>query len=147
MSRIKEFIDYDEKILDESKPLLQEYQKEKMKKKPYEAKLDKLLKQINKINERYEKYKNMTYDERLYDFRKLQLKFKNQESIDAPFLDGIFVIAYKNYVEGLIKKATTEKHFNQLERILTSCFVPQFQKENPEIKPVLKLYVDAYNNM
>lgn len=147
MTRSPEFIKYDESILEPSKPLLEEYQKEKLKKKPYQVKLDKLLNQINKINAEYEKYKAMTYEERLKDFRKQQLKFKNSKVYISTFLSGIFVLTYQYYVDGLIKRATTIKHFNQIEKILDDCFIPQFQAENPKIKSTLKLYIDAYNNL
>lgn len=136
-----EFIKYDNTILEPSKELLKEYEKEKLKKRPYQAKLDKLLNQINKINEEYEKYRAMTYDERLNDFRKQQLRFKNSQTFVATYKEGIFALSYQYYIDGLIRGATTKKHFKKLETILEDWFVPEFQDENPKIKSTLKLFV------
>jgi hypothetical protein len=136
-----EFIRYDNNILEPAKELSKEYEKEKLKKYPYQAKLDKMLNQINKINEKYEKYRAMTYDERLNDFRKKQLSYKNSPTWSSPNLEGEFALAYQYYVDGLIKGATTQKHFNKLEKIMDDWFIPAFQTEYPKVKSTLKLFV------
>ena len=141
MSRSPEFIKYDNTILEPAKELSKEYEKEKLKKHPYQAKLDKLLSQINKINEEYEKYSAMTYDERLNDFRKQQLKFKNAKSITWLYKAGLYAVNYQYYIDGLIKGATTQKHFNKLEKIMDDWFIPAFQDEYPEAKSTLKLFI------
>jgi len=143
MSRSPEFIKYDNTILEPVKELSKEYEKEKLKKYPYQAKLDKLLNQINKINEEYEKYSAMTYDERLNDFRKQQLKFKNAKAIQAPNKEGIYASAYQYYIDGLIKEATTKKHLNKLQKIIEDWFIPAFQDEYPKVKSTLKIFIKA----
>lgn len=142
---LPEFFKYDNTILEPSKELLKEYEKEKLKKNPYQAKLDKLLNQINKINEQYEKYRAMTYDERLNDFRKKQLSFKNSQAITSPNKEGIYASAYQYYIDGLIKGATTRKHFNKLEKVVDDWFIPEFQAEYPRVKSTLKLFVKTIN--
>ena len=146
MSRSPEFIKYDNTILEPAKELSKEYEKEKLKKHPYQAKLDKLLSQINKINEEYEKYSAMTYDERLNDFRKQQLRFKNSKAFQAPNKEGIYASAYQYYIDGLIKEATTKKHLNKLQKIIEDWFIPAFQDEYPRVKSTLKLFVKSLEN-